>query len=142
MSRRNMAEETLGTSLEKLLEFTEKYTSQMEHLAKEKEAQLKEPSKELVLWTAIAGIQFYLDRNTEEGKRVFDLLTVGEPLILEREPENEHDRWAIRVRSKDGHDLGYVTRFKNETIARMMDYGHVFEARIESMEDANTQETI
>jgi hypothetical protein len=136
----NMERQSASPSLKELLEFTETYTNRVEQLAREQAAQKLYPEKELVLWTAIAGIQFHVKRETEEGAALLNSLTPGTELRLRREPDNKYDHWAIIVETVDGKMLGYVTRYKNETIARMMDYGHVFEARIESIDDPNTEE--
>ena len=127
-------------SLKELLEFTETYTNRVEQLAREHAAQQLYPEKELVLWTAIAGLQFHVNRESEEGAAFLHSLKPGTELVLRREPENKYDHWAIIVETLDGKMLGYVTRYKNETIARMMDHGHQFEARIESIDDPKTEE--
>lgn len=41
--------------------------------------------------------------------------------MLFREPENEYDVWAIAVHLTEDDKLGFITHFKNGTIARMMD---------------------
>lgn len=136
----NMQVKPSFSNLGELLEFTKTYTNRVEQLAREQEAQQQYPEKELVLWTAIAGMQFYVNRESEEGAALLHSLTPGTELVLQREPENKYDHWAITVETQDGQMLGYVTRYKNETIARMMDHGHVFEARIESIDDPKTEE--
>ena len=135
-----MQEKPWVTSLEELFDFADKYTNSQKHLAKEKEAREGALGKELVLWTAIAGIDYYLDLESEEGKRIIGSLVPGTALALEREPDNTYDRWAIEIKTLEGIKLGYVTRYKNEAIARMMDYGHIFEARAEGRDDENTIE--
>ena len=85
----------------------------------------------LVLQTAIAGLQFHVDENSDEGRRLMASLTPGTELFLFRDADNEHDRWAISVYTSDDKALGYVTRFKNETIARLMDCGKVFHAYVD-----------
>lgn len=90
----------------------------------------------LVLKTAVAGLYFHVDDNSEEGRELLDSLTPGTELHLFRDPDNEHDQWAISVYTTDDQELGYVTRFKNETIARLMDYGKVFHAFVDEQPDA------
>ena len=85
----------------------------------------------LVLKTAIAGLSFYVDQNSDDGRQLMDSLTPGTELHLFRDTDNEHDKWAISVYTSDNKELGYVTRFKNETIARLMDYGKVFHAYVD-----------
>lgn len=77
-----------------------------------------------------------MDDNSEEGRELLDSLTPGTELHLFRDPDNEHDQWAISVYTTDDQELGYVTRFKNETIARLMDYGKVFHAFVDEQPEA------
>lgn len=70
----------------------------------------------LVLKTGIAGMQFHVDIESKEGKALLDSLTPGTELMLYRDVDNEHDKWAISVYTKDDREIGYITRFKNETI--------------------------
>lgn len=90
----------------------------------------------LVLKTAVAGLYFHVDDNSEEGRELLDSLRPGTELHLFRDPDNEHDQWAISVYTTDDQELGYVTRFKNETIARLMDYGKVFHAFVDEQPEA------
>lgn len=85
----------------------------------------------LVLKTAVAGLHFHVDDNSDEGRDLLEGLTPGTELHLFRDTDNEHDKWAISVYTTDDRELGYVTRFKNETIARLMDHGKVFHAYID-----------
>ena len=48
--------------------------------------------------------------------------------MLYREPENEYDEWAIAVYLTEDDKIGFISRFKNETIARLMDAGKKFVA--------------
>ncbi len=43
------------------------------------------------------------------------------------------------VCTAEGQDLGYVTRFKNETIARLMDLGKVFHAFVDELLDEDDE---
>lgn len=43
-------------------------------------------------------------------------------LTLFREPDNQADRWAIRV-EHEGRKIGYMPADRNELIARLMDGG-------------------
>lgn len=89
----------------------------------------------LVLKTGIAGIQFHIA--SEEEESALDNLSPGTELLLYREPENEYDEWAIAVHLTEEDKLGFITRFKNETIARLMDSGKRFLAVVD---DPNTDE--
>lgn len=97
----------------------------------DRDAFRKKGKSVLVLKTAVAGLCFHVDDNSKEGRRLLEALTPGTELKLFREPDNEHDEWAIAVSTSDDRELGYVTRFKNETIARLMDSGKVFHAYVD-----------
>ena len=95
----------------------------------------------LVLQTGVAGLQFHVDRHSDAGRALLESLVPGTELKLYRDPKNDHDRWAIMVCTAEGQDLGYVTRFKNETIARLMDLGKVFHAFVDELPDDDEDET-
>ena len=90
----------------------------------------------LVLKTGIAGKQFHIN-GAEEQKRL-DELKPGDELKLYREPDNKYDEWAIAVYATEKDMIGYVSRYKNETIARLMDVGKKFIAVV----DDPAQETL
>ena len=92
----------------------------------------------LVLQTGLAGLQYYIEG--EEDQKRIDELKPGAELQLYREPDNEYDEWAIAVYITDDDKLGYISRFKNETIARMMDAGKKFIAIVDDPEQLAQQE--
>ena len=96
---------------------------------RKKEVQIK------VLETAIAGMGFHVEDEQEEEN--LQKLVPGTELTLYREPDNQYDEWAIAVYYGEDDMLGYVTRYKNETIARLMDAGKKFIAVV----DEETAET-
>lgn len=71
----------------------------------------------------LAGAQFH--RLAE----VWPQLSVGDPLTLEREPDNRHDRRAVRVLWR-GVMIGYLPRAANFEAADEMDAGARLSARI------------
>ena len=95
----------------------------------DREAVKKERKLYLVLQTGIAGLRFHID--SDEARELLESLVPGTELLLFRDTENEHDRWAVSVYTKSDDMLGYITRFKNETIARLMDYGKKFYAYVD-----------
>lgn len=97
--------------------------------------------KLLVLQTGIAGLQYYVDKNSEEGKALLASLTPGTELKLFRDPDNEHDKWAISVYTTDDRKIGYIARFKGETIARLMDCGKRFSAVVDEPPPEPANET-
>lgn len=82
----------------------------------------------LVQNSPLAGSQYYAlgDFWTE--------IKVGDPLVLIREPDNRHDRNAIRVEWR-GNKLGYVPRAQNRAVAGAMDAGDALTARVSSLSD-------
>ena len=87
----------------------------------------------LVLETGLAGAQFHI--KDEEEKAALNSITPGTELFLYREPENEHDEWAIAVYLNESDKIGFISRFKNETIARLMDAGKKFIAIADAPEE-------
>ena len=51
-----------------------------------------------------------------------------------REPNNEYDQWAIAVHLTREDKIGFITRFKNEALARLMDAGKKFIAVVDDPE--------
>ena len=87
-------------------------------------ATLPAPPPVRVLWTRINGESYYRMRES------IDTLEVGAPVTLRREPDNAFDRRAIEVLDSDGRKLGYIARIDNSAVARMMDAGERFAARV------------
>ncbi|MBS9777538.1 MAG: HIRAN domain-containing protein [Gammaproteobacteria bacterium] len=48
-------------------------------------------------------------------------LCVGEPVILRREPDNEYDKNAIEVLTRNNMKLGYLPKKDNVVIAALID---------------------
>ena len=71
----------------------------------------------------LAGFQYHA------GKSLWPQMRVGDALALVREPDNPHDARAVRVEWQ-GQKIGYVPRRENADVARLLDHGHVLEARI------------
>ena len=85
----------------------------------------------LVQRSPLAGSQYYAVDESWTEMRQGDLLT------LVREPENRHDRNAIRVEWR-GRKLGYLPRASNRAVAAAMDRREQLVARIARLtEDPN-----
>ena len=82
----------------------------------------------LVQSSPLAGSQYYAVGRLRGDMRVGDRLT------LAREPENRHDRNAVRVDWK-GEKLGYVPRAENRAVAAALDAGEKIEARVSRLHD-------
>lgn len=87
-----------------------------------------ESIKILVQSSPLAGSQFYA-----VGK-LWSQIRIGDKLTLSREPDNRHDRNAVRVDWK-GQQLGYVPRKENRPVARALDAGEPLEARVSKLRD-------
>lgn len=76
----------------------------------------------------IAGTSFI--RNSS----LFEALTLGEDLILRREPENKFDSMAIMIMNGDGQKLGYVPRKDNLIFARLLEAGKMLKGKVSDIE--------
>lgn len=77
----------------------------------------------LVQSSPLAGFQYY------GGKILWDEMHEGDTLTLVREPDNPHDRFAVRVEWR-GQKLGYLPRAENQAVAEEMDRGSAIGGRI------------
>ena len=77
----------------------------------------------------LAGFQFHA------GKTLWPQMRVGDVLVLVREPENVHDRLAIRVEWNSYH-IGYVPQRENRDVARLLDQGEQVFARISRLAES------
>ena len=87
-----------------------------------------ESIKILVQSSPLAGSQYYA------AAKVWNKIKPGDRLTLTREPDNRHDRNAVRV-DWNGHQLGYVPRAENRAVARALDAGEKLEAHVSVLRD-------
>lgn len=87
--------------------------------------------KILLQSSPLAGFQYH------EGKQLWPQMKVGDALGLVREPDNPHDRNAVRVEWQ-GHMLGYVPRKDNAAVSRLLDRGTRLEARIVRLQESRS----
>ena len=81
----------------------------------------------LTLECVVAGTTFIKNLHEIETK-----LEQGQYLDLKREPDNKYDAFAVAIYNSQGEKLGYVPRDKNQMLARLMDVGKWFYAKIQS----------
>jgi hypothetical protein len=81
----------------------------------------------LVQSSPLAGFKYH------QAPEVWQTMRVGDPLRLEREPDNMHDARAISVQWQ-GHKLGYVPRAQNAALAWAMDRGENLDARVSRLQ--------
>ncbi len=77
----------------------------------------------LVQSSPLAGFRHYA------GESLWGKLREGDALSLIREPDNTHDKNAVRVEWQ-GQKLGYLPRAQNQAVAAAMDAGERVDARI------------
>ncbi len=82
----------------------------------------------LALESIIAGTSYL---NLTEIEK--EIIIKETELTLLREPENEYDKFAIKLVFKN-QKLGYIPKSKNQTIARLMDAGKQFYAKVTAKE--------
>lgn len=87
-----------------------------------------ESVKVLVQSSPLAGSQYHA------LAKVWSQIRPGDRLTLTREPDNRHDRNAVRV-DWNGQPLGYVPRRENRALARALDSGELLEARVARLRD-------
>ena len=100
----------------------------------------------LLFWLGIAqaeGVRVLVQQSPLAGSQYYALSSVwqeirpGDALTLVREPDNRHDRHAIRVEWR-GQPVGYVPRASNRSIAAAFDAGDKLSARVSSVSDNKT----
>lgn len=76
------------------------------------------------IYTKIAGVSF-------NGRQAYlKNLSIGDPLVLVREPDNNYDENAIKVTTIGGVQLGYIKAKLAEGIAPLMDKGSKFICKV------------
>ncbi len=83
----------------------------------------------IVQSSPLAGFRHY------EAPNLWQDIRPGDPLTLVREPDNPHDRNAVRVEWRT-FKLGYVPRAENEAVARQLDRGTPLAARVSRVQHA------
>jgi hypothetical protein len=78
----------------------------------------------------LAGFQYHT------GPRLWPELAEGQPLTLQREPDNRHDPLAVAVYWQD-QPIGYLPRRHNGAIAQLLDDGQHLSAQISALQDSN-----
>lgn len=80
-----------------------------------------------LLETHVAGLAYH------QMAQALPDLAVGKSLTLRREPSNTHDPLAIEILTAGGLRLGYVPRYRNPVLARLMDAGKHLIATVASI---------
>ena len=81
----------------------------------------------------LVGYDFESDITGEPRKKQIKHLKEFDPVILEREPQNEYDKNAIKVYDMDGIDIGYISKKENRVIGRLIDEGLEIESYVKKI---------
>lgn len=77
----------------------------------------------LILRTGVAGLTHRLRKYGDFSQTLLSMIHTGDLLRLVREEENDCDPFAVSVHTTTKLKLGYLPRYKNEPVARLMDLG-------------------
>ena len=91
----------------------------------------------LILRTGIAGLARRLSKYGGLKQTLLDMIHRGDLLRLVREEDNDCDPFAVSVHTTTKLKLGYLPRFKNEPVARLMDCGFRVVAFVDSPPEAD-----
>lgn len=80
--------------------------------------------QEFTLETYIEAWQYY------DGDLALDDLEVEESLVLIREPNNQFDKYAVKIHTETGYMLGYISAVYSEFIASVIDNKQKYKVRI------------
>lgn len=75
-------------------------------------------------------------RHQKDIEECKGLLKVNDNLLLEKEPENQYDSFAIKVIYENNHryyHIGYVPRYYSKDLTQMLDEKIEYSAKIESL---------
>ena len=82
----------------------------------------------LVQNSPLAGFQYHA------GTELWQQIRVGDALALVREPDNPHDRNAVRVEWR-GRKLGYLPQAENRAVSAELDRGTRLAARVSHLRE-------
>jgi len=82
----------------------------------------------LVQNSPLAGFQYHA------GTELWQQIRVGDALALVREPDNPHDRNAVRVEWR-GRKLGYLPQAENRAVSAELDLGTRLAARVSHLRE-------
>lgn len=90
-------------------------------------------SKERSIWFFVVGGMYRTNAAQEE----YCMLTKGEEVKLNMEPDNVHDRFAVKVMS-DGKHIGYVPREESRAVFQVLKQDCVSDCIVKDNHYANT----
>lgn len=69
----------------------------------------------------------------DNRQRTISKLEIGETLFLVRESNNQYDKNAVLVKTKNDADVGYIPAAYNYDIARNLDSGKIYEVKVSAI---------
>jgi hypothetical protein len=79
----------------------------------------------LISEISLAGVEYQ-----DVDDKIIEQLSYGEPVILQREPDNSRDPRAIAVLTRENIKLGYIPRIQNHVLAKLLDLGKQMPAHV------------
>ena len=70
-------------------------------------------------------------------KEICENLNINDKVILEKEPTNRFDKFAVKVQTLDGKSLGYIPRYYSEAITRIIESGSDYSVEICNLDEYN-----
>lgn len=77
----------------------------------------------------LSGVRHYIGCNGEVCAKAVDNSEVGDALVLEKEPANQKDRFAIKVLNKNKL-VGYVPRYYSESVSLKLEDGVTYRCKV------------
>ncbi|MFQ6040549.1 MAG: DEAD/DEAH box helicase [Candidatus Poribacteria bacterium] len=102
-------------ALERDTQIEEWQVRRLARFVKRRHSERQTLRREWIVECCVHGWQYY------EGPRIMATLTVGQKLLLEREPDNPKDANAVIVKTEAGQKLGYIPRRLVPSFAERMD---------------------
>lgn len=90
----------------------------------------------------VAGQRYYLGCNGENCNKSLDV-KIGEDLILELEPNNKFDKFAIKICNKSNQLIGYIPRYYSKELCELINNGWKYTLTVlEVNKDKNCNECL
>lgn len=77
----------------------------------------------------VAGMRYYMACKGEDCDAVLQL-SPGTDLLLQQEPDNQYDPYAVQIMTKDGVKLGYLPRYYSEAVSQRLNEGISYTCRV------------
>lgn len=90
----------------------------------------------------IAGIRHYIGCSGEDCLKSINV-NKNDNLILELEPQNSYDKYAIKVLDMHNNQIGYIPRYYSKQLTRLMNNNYIYKCTVhEVYKNGNCNECI